>query len=454
MQSGRSASYLSAILAFDDKLLEAETERHAATSDHDDLVVEVARAWLGLMRGRALEVESSMDDLFRRAAGSGVPSLVVDVTALRSMLALSLGQLPNALAFARRASLMGRTEGLPRAELLANVVLSRLRRYSGKSYLALRIFSSLSEPAPAGGWLLWERLLAGGAELDAAPGSGSTPAVRAAAAGRRLLHAARAGAREVFERAASELVQATCGFVDMQHEGRSLVHLLDTERHAEPAVLRFKLGESDELSHGLTGVGVLEGDVEPGMSILAVARPGERGQRILRDGLGLFGPCRMPSAEGARRTHGRTDTALAVLLLAGPAHFAEEEFFKRVYGFDYSAGKHRGVLDVLLHRLRQRIGASGVLVRTGGGLHLELHEAIAVADPRCSPPAAARVLSALSRAPLATAESISERLGITPRAVQMALQQLVNDGVCAVRRTGRNVRYQLQDSTFSEPTPH
>lgn len=160
----------------------------------------------------------------------------------------------------------------------------------------------------------------------------------------------------------------------------------------------------------------------------------------------------MLSADGGRRTHGRTDAALAVLTLSGPEPTAEQEFFRKVYGFAYLEASHRGVLDVLLHRMRGRIDTAGAVVRSKGCLALDLKAAIAVADPRCSPPAAARILSALARQPLATADVIAARLGITVRAAQIALQQLVSDGACAVRRSGRQMEYQLQDSTFSEPT--
>jgi DNA-binding transcriptional ArsR family regulator len=150
--------------------------------------------------------------------------------------------------------------------------------------------------------------------------------------------------------------------------------------------------------------------------------------------------------------HGRTDAAIAVLTLSGREPTPEPEFFRKVYGFAYLDASHRGVLDVLVHRVRRRIDAGGTVVRSKGCLSLELQEAIAVADPRCSPPAAARILSALARQPLATAYMIAGRLGISVRAAQMALQQLVSDGACAVRRTGRQMEYQLQDSAFCEPT--
>jgi hypothetical protein len=451
--ASRTAFYQGAILAFDDNALEEAITRCASLAERDQLHGAVAKAWLALMRGRASEL-ASMAELFARASASRDPSQVIEVTALRAMVALASGQLAESLAFARRASLMARTEALPALELLANVVLSRLRRHSGKSYLAVRILSSLArvQPAVASGWLDWERFLAGGTDLGVTIASALTPAARAVARGQELLLGAREGKREAFEEAATELGQASAGFMDMQREARALVSLLDPYRQADEPVFHFKRGDSDELPYGLVGARVLSGEEEPCIGILAVARPNERGHRILRDGLGLFGACRMLSEDGPRRTHGRTDTGLAVLTLSGPDTSSEEEFFMRVYGFAYSHGKHRGVLDVLLHRMRQRIGSSAALVRSGGGFRLDLREPIAVADPRCSPPAAARILSALARQPLATADVIAGRLGITLRAAQMALQQLVSDGSCAMQRTGRQIHYQLQDSTFSEPT--
>jgi len=443
-----------AIFAFDDAALEAWITRRTDEGASEGLVLDVAQAWLALMRDASPEDGEGAGDLFARAASSRSPSRVIEVTVLRAMLALAAGQLSDAAAFARRASLMARTEALPAAELLANITLARLRRRSGKSYLALRIAEAIgrSEAARAApGWLAWERFLAGGNEAGEPSADPSAPAAWAVRAGQRLLVAARAGARDDFEREARELERSTAGFLDMQREALALCALLDPARTAEGALDGFKRGQHDELWQGLASVRVLHGDSEPSASILAVARPGERGSRLLRDGLGLFGPCRTIFEEGAR-VHGRTDTALAVLALSGTEPLAEEEFFQRVYGFAYASGKHRGVLDVLLHRVRHRVGASGSLLRAGGGLRLELHEAIAVADPRCSPPAAARVLSALSRQPAATAESIAVRLGITPRAAQMALRELVSDGACEMRRSGRQVRYQVLDSTFSEPT--
>lgn len=419
-------------------------------------------AWLALMSGGAETLEPTMADLFSLASASRDPRLVVEVTALRALVLASMGKAGDALVFARRASMMARTEAQPDAELLANLVLARMRRHAGKPHLAMRILDALARLVPDAprAWLEWERLLAGGTSPDdsrSAPGDPTTTtttmATAAALAGRRLLRAARAGARDDFERIAAELFAATAAWHDVQEEARALVTLLDADRAVQDLLRDFRHGDDEALRYGLFGARVAPDEQEPGISVFAVARPGERGRRILVDGIGLFRAERIVACEdGARRAHGRTDAGLAMLVLAGPAPTAEAEFFRRVYGFAYSARTHRGVLDVLLHRMRKRIEPSGTIARTDGHLTLTLRMAIAVADPRCAPPAAARILSALARQPVATADGVAARLGITLRAAQLALQQLVSDGACVARRTGRHLEFQLCDSTFREPT--
>jgi hypothetical protein len=315
--------------------------------------------------------------------------------------------------------------------------------------------------------LEWERLLAGGtppeddatalpAELPTDLATGLAPRPHAPAAadlGRRLLLAARAGRRTEFDRAADKLLQATSAWRDIQDEAHTLIALLDGDRPGPETLRAFRIGRDEVLRYALHGTRVVAGEQEPGMAVFAIARPAEPGRRILVDGLGLFGHARILVCEdGARRTHARSDAGLAALVLGGPDPISEEQFFHQVYGFTYAPGVHRGVLDVLLHRMRRRVEPSGHVVRAQGSLHLALHEPLAVADPRCSPPAAARVLSALARQPLATAEALAGRLGITVRGVQMALRQLVGDGLCVVHRAGRHVEYQLADSAFREPT--
>jgi hypothetical protein len=478
-----AGSHLGAVLALDDQALVGCIER-ARSGAGDHLAVDLGLTWLALMRGEAVSVEPSLTELFSRAAVTRDPWRVIEVTVLRALVALSMGKLADAVAFARRASLMARTEALPRAELLANLALARVRRHCGKPHLAVRILEALARVAPATptGWLDWELLLAGGTRPDAPSASSRVqpqehaqehasehaqdraPAARAVGSARRLLLAARRGERAVFEREAAELLRATSTCRDIQKEGQALMDLLDADRPCQLAsgsplasgsLSGFRRGDHVEVAYGLFAAGVASDQQEPGTTIFVVARPRRPGVRILREGLGLFGPCRMLSCDdGARRTHGRTDAALAVLALSASSAMPEPQFFQQVYGFPYLDASHRGVLDVLVHRMRRRIAAAGAVSRSKGCLGLELREAIAVADPRCSPPAAARILSALARQPLATADAIAVRLGITVRAAQMALQQLVSDGACAMRRTGRAMEFQLQDSAFSEPTGH
>jgi DNA-binding transcriptional ArsR family regulator len=473
MSSGPINSvYLAAVLAFDEVALEALTRR-ITPRDSANFGVEAALVWppaerpvtapaevlpsywLALMRGEASRIEPDLERIFADLSNAREPHGVVEVTVLRALVELSLGKRAEGVAFARRAALMARSESLPAAELIANLVLARVRRHTGKPHLAVRIADAVARRAPelADGWLNWERLLAGGIGADAPLPAGTSPAARAVRAGREAMLAAREGQRPAFEHAASQLLAATVGFRDIHTEATTLIALLDFEREATGALTSFKSGDTDELDQGLFGAGVPAADAEPAIRIVATGRPTERGRRISCDGLGLFGPCRLLSADdGLRRVHGRTDAGLAVLVLWGPTPLSEEDFFRRVYGFAYSRRAHRGVLDVLVHRMRKRVGASGSVMRSEGNLWLDLHEAIAVSDPRCSPPAAARILSALAREPRATAESIAARLGITVRGAQMALRELVADGACSTRRRGRHLEYQLEDTTFSEPT--
>ena len=232
------------------------------------------------------------------------------------------------------------------------------------------------------------------------------------------------------------MLDATAAWSDVQEEARALIALLDPDRAVPDSLREFRHGADEALRYGLFGARVAPGEQEPGINIFAVARPREKGRRVLIDGLGLFAPGRLIACEeGARRAHGRTDAGLAMLVLAGPEPTAEAEFFRRVYGFAYSPRTHRGVLDVLAppHAQAHRAERDDRAHRRPPGARLRV--AVAVADPRCAPPAAARILSALARQPLATADGVAARLGITLRAAQLALQQLVHDGACVARRT-------------------
>ena len=40
------------------------------------------------------------------------------------------------------------------------------------------------------------------------------------------------------------------------------------------------------------------------------------------------------------------------------------------------------------------------------------------------------------------------------RSTQNALEELLDDGACERQKVGRKVQYVLEDTTYSEPTPH
>src|SRR5882724_5920795 len=206
-------SYWGAVLAIDRSALGAWAEQAGASTAGaaTDLDRELAGAWLALLGGDADSLAEKLGPLFSRAASSQIPRHVIEVTALRALTSAATDHLPDAVAFARRASLMARTEAEPGAELLANLVLAPMRRHAGKPHLAVRILDALARLSPTAptGWLEWERLLAGGTPPDAASDGSARARAPAAVAGRRLLLAARGGRRDDFERAADDLLRAT-----------------------------------------------------------------------------------------------------------------------------------------------------------------------------------------------------------------------------------------------------
>ena len=112
------------------------------------------------------------------------------------------GALEEALSFARRASLISRTEGLVIHEYLANLVLARARRYSGQASQSLRITHALEQvvPDPWKHWVEWERAFAGdppGPE-QIRKGTGARVVLR------ELREAAGAGQRHRFDQRAAE----------------------------------------------------------------------------------------------------------------------------------------------------------------------------------------------------------------------------------------------------------
>jgi excisionase family DNA binding protein len=156
--------------------------------------------------------------------------------------------------------------------------------------------------------------------------------------------------------------------------------------------------------------------------------------------------------ESSKRPQIRTDSVIAELALAGPQGLDETSLFRNVYGFEFETARHTGVRNTLYTRVRKRMGESGNLVREDGRIRIEVRQPFRVPDPRCSPPAEYALLNVLAKAKHMTAKEAAKMLGVPERTVQLAMQQLTEDGACRAVKVGRGLEYVLEDTTFSEPT--
>ncbi len=398
-----------------------------------------------------------LEALATRAAGQRLAAAVVQIRALRALFAIEAGDPAGGLALARRASLMARTEAIPSAEWLANLALARARRYNRQAHLAVRILESLERAvSPAWRpWLEWERLLAGGTVADTPMSEGGP-----AGALRDLLAAAAAGERAQFRRCADALAGTTI----QPFRREAAVVIAAVEPFELPFELPFQPPQprddaGDQLRAWRRGEAPLPPPLLQGLLLppgddaaCVVLWPDGRSARFLPAGIPLLaghGVVRLPSS---RRQHGRVETLLAILALAGPNGLDESACFARAYGFSYVPGLHRGVFDVLVHRARAAVEGIAALARGPGRLTLVTTRPLLISDPRTSRSTTDRVLRLLAEQGRASAKETAARLGVSLRAAQGALSELAGNHACVVERDGRNITYAVEDSVFSEPT--
>ena len=432
------------------------------------LALGAARAWLALLRGDLDVLAPALEQLEPEAQKAGIATLVIETATLRALTSMSQGDVEAALATARRASRMARTEALPQAEYLAHLVLARMRRLTQRPHLAVRILAALARTAPPPwyGWLAWELRFAGdqltASALEAAPPQHTATSIReralpASVAFGRAVTAASQGDRASFER---ELASAAAWAGHVPWRALELVAAriaLDPDAdasHADPTLEAWLRGATAEPPATLAGLCTVADAAAASESAAAyaLARPPKPARRVLTLGLPLAGE-EARRVQKVKRKKGRTDTALAVLALAGPRGLTREELFREVYGFNYTPVLHQSVLDVLLHRLRGVVEPSGNIER-GDRIVLTLGEPLIVPDPRCTSTVDGQVLRLLATQAASTAKEAAEALGVSLRAAQAALQQLVSDGALISERRGNQVAYRVEDTTFSEPTRH
>jgi hypothetical protein len=434
---------LASLLAFDATSLDVWTELHARLTGAGDLALTEARAWARWLAGDALAAAAAAETLGRAAAAGASPPQVIRAQVLAALSALDRGAVDDAVAAARRASRMARTESLLAEEYLANIVLARVRRQSGRGHLALRILTQLGRVVPRT-WralLDWELVMAG-RHPDAPVG----PAADAIT----LRAAARKGDRQGLEAAARLLAARFERCAPFRAEVGVWIDALDPDREA-PLADQASSRPAGWIGGdgGGTPLGIADPDEAGGAAAHVLARPGVAARRILRSGNALVVGCLQPVAERDRRV----SAALAELALAGDAGLGGDELFARVYGFSYTTAKHEDALRTLLHRARTALGESGSIVRDGDRLRLVPAGPFVVADPRCVRPAEHRVLTLLASAGGALgARDIAAELRVPLRTVQLALKHLVDDGELRTERDGRNVAYVVEDTTFAEPS--
>ncbi|MEM9192964.1 MAG: helix-turn-helix domain-containing protein [Myxococcota bacterium] len=438
-----------AILAFDPGLAAEWAELYRGVLGASPTTAD--RIWLGVAEGwsrivGAHEPIQAVDVLEAEARAAGDAPLVIEATALGAWNAMRLGDVEAATSLGRRASRMARTEALPQQEYLANVVLARIRRLSGRAHLAVHILRALLQVAstPWHRWMKWELSLAGG-HVDGPEGPSQQLL--------QVVAAALGGDLRAYDQQATNLVQLTQPVAILWRDAAALLSMLDLRNgeggsEATDAWLR---GKSTGLApRGLHGVTAFDHSARAGEPVWVLGSQ-EGARRVLSVGLPLAGP-NVHALMPGRRRRGRTDAAIADLLLQGEMARDEEEFFERLYGFSYNPAVHQGARDTLYYRVRERLGEQGELERSRGQLRIRLREAIAVPDPRCAPPPENIILGILAQKGSSTAKETAESLGLPLRTVQHALKSLASDGFCRVERKGRELRYQVEDTTFCEPT--
>lgn len=440
-----------AAMAFDRAGLEQAILRFERIPSGRDLEADawraVADAWRQVSRGA--DPRSTLEGAHKIGAQLQRAELVLEAIALAALGAENAGDQAGALAIARRASRMARTEGLPHSEFLANLVLARSRRLDQQPHLAARILHAL-RPLIAPVWRSWLEL-----ELRLALGESSEapdPRATAGLALWRALSAARRGETPAFLALIEGATRSVEGFAPLHADLIGARSLLDPNLSlpALPSPWReWADGSVAQPPRGLIG---LAGDPGPsGRAVAFVWAPGSTpARRVLSPGHRLLGAERALAPEEAGPQL-RTDSAVAALLLVGPGGVGEEALFRRLYGFDYEPVRHQSVRDVLYQRVKKRI-APARLEREANQVRL-IHEGPwIVPDPRSSPPAELRILRLLGARKVAAAREVAGELGIPLRTAQDALARLAEDGAVKKEKARAGLHYILEDTTFSEPT--
>lgn len=423
-----------------------------------------ADAWSLLLRGAYGDAAQIATEVEHEAARARDAALVIEAASIRALATAASGDLAEATTLARRASRMARTEAIPEQEWIAHLVLARVRRLTGHPHLATRILTALARVAGPDfqPWLRWELAMAGAVETaveqESTRPSHARDLSNAAELGAawlvELCQAADAADAHRFDQAAAALEQAV-RWPMLAEEVAAALDACDVRRAPRDAAVRAWCAgathDGPPLLHGLlTRAGSAPED-ETAIAYVLV-HPTYGCRRVPRMGYALFDRRGITILEQGRRKQGRVETVVSALALAPGMELDEPACFADVYGFAFEPEVHRGVFGVLLHRAREYLGGAGSIEAGGGRIRMTLATPILVPDPRCTKPMQDRLLRTVAQHGKASAKDVAKALGLSLRVAQTALAELSADGACVAHREGREVRYEVEDTTFSEPT--
>ena len=451
----------SALLAIDPKAFAAAWKFHhtlaaPAARSEGALWFAVANAWacyVGCCSSDRIKVTASLEKVRLRAVELKLAALVVESTVLMGLLALSGGTQADARTWLRRAALMAQTEALPQSQYLAHLALARLRRYERRPHLAARILGSLRNVAPSSwrAWLGWEAVLSGLSRIN----NEAAPVVCGPAQFlEQGLVAAASGDRERFSMQMSHAIGKLEGWVDLQSEVQAVQGCLDPMLPLDQLpedVRAWVQGQVDLIPRGIDGIVFGRNDPDNTVACVFVA-PNVEPRRLLSVGSALLGTNLLGALPRVQRNNARIETAAAALALAGSAGLDEADMWKRVYGFQFVIDLHRGTLEVLIHRLRERLGDGAKINRREGGFCFRAEVPMFLIDPRGMPSVDTLILKLFSERGTASARAAADALVVPLRTVQTALAELVAEGHLRVQGKGRSVAYVLEDTVFAEPT--
>jgi len=337
---------------------------------------------------------------------------------------------------------------------LLSICRARLQRLEGRPHLALNTLHGLAASvAPEWRpWISWETLMAGGA-LSALgePAVAKLPFSRVLSAVSAVLEAIQRGDQVAFGHSLRVLKGACPSWLGLQQEVDAFGALLCPEQQtADSEVLAWRAGTRALVPFGfnLPPMSASAEGAEARAWVLCV--PERPATRLMSAGLGLQGEVSNLSGPDEAGTGGtRTDSAIAVLALAGEKGVAYIDFVRTIYGIVYVPKRHQGMLDVLVHRMRVRLSDRAEIRRSEGShLVLSVREPFVIPDGRTSIEMPDRLLRVLGTFGGASAQQASLALGIPRRTAHRLLQQLAAEHSCSALRKGGRVLYRISDAAL------